>query len=403
MTTIDLPRDTTLERVADSLAILASSKASEMTMDWPTLARLVKTGGAKSILSIGDLVEESWTDKSPAEPKEYSLPWGVRHFGTVELADGTTVDGMYLETQYAHVKGVQFSHQRAFLKCPEGLAAGTYYFTIETKWGSNVAAGDVVCFTLTQDVPAGGRIAGCYYAPDSTKDKWRIYSYSDAFTILETVTPTFEVSEGAVDLGIQKHSSRNGNINSCQEMAFGWNRWSTSAMRQYLNSAADKGAWWTPQDEFDIAPDQLTQIPGFLSGLPEEMVNAMLPVRTRTYLNTVNDTTEYGVAYDDTYDKVFLPSLNQMYVTADFTDEGETWDYWKLLSDGEKFKVYPAVYPQLIHYATENRTSPQNVRLRSAYRWYAYNTWFVYSTGFVHRRPACYSLPPVPACVIGRI
>lgn len=404
MTTIDLPRDSTLERVADSLAILASSKASEMTMDWQTLARLVKTGGAKSILSIGDLIEESWTDKSPAEPKAYSLPWGVRHFGRVELADGTTVNGMYLETQYAHVKSVQFSHPRAFLRCPEGLSAGTYYFTFGSNWRYDVVAGGVVCFTLTQDVPVGGRIAGCYLADEKAKDTWRIYSYdASGKTIIETVNPTFEAS--GTDLGIQKLDSRNGNLNSTREMAHGWNRWSTSACRQYLNSEKGVGEWWTAQDEWDIAPDQLNQIPGFLSGLPRELIDAMLPVRTRTYLNTANDKAYYGMDYDDTYDKVFLPSLEQIYAVTQVEDEGDAWDYWKLISRGVR-PNWNGDYPELTRYDTGDRNSPRYVRLRSSYIGTSSATWMIYPSGSISGKYGAsrgeYAMQCCPCCVIGR-
>ena len=402
MTTIDLPRDSTLERVADSLAILASSKASEMTMDWPTLARLVKTGGAKSILSIGDLIEESWTDKSPAEPKAYSLPWGVRHFGQVELEDGKTTNGLFLQTHYATVKACQFSHPRAFLRCPDGLSAGTYYVTFAESFGSKIIKGEVFTFTLTQDVPAGGRLAGLTYAGyDSPRENWKVSSYDETGkTIIETVATTAEAD--GTSLGDMYSAKRNGNLNSSQEMSYGWNCWAKSAYRQYLNSSADKGAWWTAQDEWDIKPDQLDSMPGFLSGLPQELIDAMLPVKTRTYLNTAL-AAETGKDYVDTYDKVFLPSLQQMYIVPQVADEGETWDYWKLIAgvDGQ-FKQYTTL-SKLIQYATDNRTSAQNVRVRSAHRGYAYDVWYVSAAGTVGGYTAGFAYRACPACVIGKI
>lgn len=398
MTTTTLPTDTTLMAVADALDVLSMSYATGAVSDWASLARLVKNGGVQNVLSVGDLIEEKWIDTADGN-KEYSLPWGVRHFGQVELADGTTVNGMYLQTQYATVKTIQFSHQRAFLRCPEGLSAGTYYFTIESTWGNNVSAGDVVCFTLTQDVPAGGRLAGCYGAPDQPKENWKIYTYAaDCKTVLETITPTFEAI--GTDLGIQKYTTKNGNLNSCQEMAYGWNRWSTSAYRQYLNSNKGVGEWWTPMDEWDIAPDQLNQIPGFLSGLPQEMIEAMLPAKTRTYLNTVNDT---GVAYDDTYDKVFLPSLNQMFIKPQISDEGEVWDYWKLIAGQDGQFPQQKNLPKLIQYATDNRTSAQWVRLRSAQITSGSVIWVINTVGYVGNINAFSSYRSVPACVIGKI
>ena len=341
------------------------------------LSKLADTGMFGDIYDFGDQFIINWTDISGS--KSYEYPFRLNHIGDVELEDGTILTNRpYLQAHYAHPFGVQFSHQRAFLRCPDGLSAGTYYFTIESKWGNNVSAGDVVCFTLSKDVPAGGRLSGCYGAPDQNKSNWRIYSHSaDGKTILETVTPTFETN--GIDLGLQKHNTRNGNLNSMQEMAYGWNRWSTSALRQYLNSDAGVGEWWTAQDEWDIAPDQLTQKAGFLTGLPSELLSVLKTVKVITYANTVND----GGVRDVTYDKVFIPSLEQIFVTPQISGEGEYHEYWKKRSGSENPLAWYTENANMITYAVENHTSPQYVRLRSADRGDANNTWRVYSSGSV--------------------
>ena len=343
---------------------------------WEEIAKAVQTGLAIDMFSIGDEFTNTWTDT--VSGKSYDNPLRVNHFEDAELEEGTIIHGMWLQTHYAQLKGVQFSHQRAFLACPDGLPAGTYYFTIESKWGSNVAAGDVVCFTITVDVPAGGRVSGCYGAPDQAKENWRIYTHSaDGKTAIETVTPTFE--ESGTSLGVQKYSSRNGNLNSTQEMAYGWNRWKTSVIRQYLNSDKPKGEWWTAQDEWDIAPDQLSQVDGYLCGMDPELLAVIQPVKTVTYDNTVND----GGAEDITYDRVIIPSLEQMYINPQIAGEGEPHEYYRGLNGTDaKYQQYQA-YEELRHYAIENHASAQHVRLRSASRGYAYYTWSVYSSGHV--------------------
>ena len=367
-------------KTAAAVEILAANARKEMSNDWDSLAEFANTGLFGEAYGIGDQFIDTWKDT--ATNQEYAYPMQLNHIGNVELQDGETLENRpFLQAHYAHPFGVQFSHQRAFLKCPEGLAAGTYYVTIESAWGSNVTAGMVVCFTLANAVPAGGRVAGMYGAPDQAKSNWRIYSYSaDGKTILETVTPTFTAS--GTDLGTIKAAVRNGNLNSMQETAYGWNRWSTSALRQYLNSAAGVGAWWTAQDEWDIAPDQLTTKAGFLSGCPEAFVNALKEVKVITYPNTVQDDTG-GNTPDITYDKVFLPSLEQMYCNPQKAGEGEYHEYWKRRTGRTTPCAQGGTYPELIHYAVENHASPQDVRLRSAYRGLAYVTWVVYSSGFV--------------------
>lgn len=380
------------------LEVMAAQAMHTLSSDWAGLADLADSGLFGQAYSIGDQFVDTWKDVA-ANNAQYTNPFQLNHIGSVELQDGEVLtDRPFLQAHYAHPFGVQFSHQRAFLRCPSGLAVGTYYFTIESNWDNNVSAGDVVCFTTTQAVPEGGRVAGCYGAPDQAKSNWKIYTYSaDGKTILETITPTFAAS--GTNLGTVKASARNGNLNSMQETAYGWNRWKTSALRQYLNSDAAVGAWWTAQDEWDIAPDQLTTKAGYLSGWSEEFVNALKSVKVATYPNTVQDDTG-GNTPDITYDRVFLPSLEQMYCVPQKAGEGEYHEYWKRRSGLTSPNAQYSTNPNMITYAVENHTSSQLVRLRSAHRGYANFTWYVGSSGTVYGTYASYSNRFAPLVVI---
>lgn len=394
---VDRPTESTHKKIAAALEIMAANARKEMSHDWESLAEFANTGLFGEAYGIGDQFIDNWKDT--AANQEYVYPMQLNHIGSVELHDGEILsDRPFLQAHYAHPFGVQFSHQRAFLRCPSGLAAGTYYVTIESSWGTHVQAGDVVCFTLANAVPAGGRVAGMYGAPDQAKSSWRIYAYSaDGKTVLETVTPTFTAD--GTDLGTIKASTRNGDLNSMQETAYGWNRWSTSALRQYLNSAAAVGAWWTAQDEWDIAPDQLTTKAGFLSGWPEELVNVLKEVKVVTYPNTVYDDTG-GNTPDITYDRVFIPSLEQMYCVPQKSGEGEYHEYWKRRSGLTSPNAQYSTNPNMITYAVENHTSPQAVRLRSAGRGIAHYAWYVYSSGYVNYYYASYAFRFSPLVVL---
>ena len=385
---VDRPTETTHKKIAAALEILAADARKEMSRDWESLAEFANTGLFGEAYGIGDQFIDNWKDT--ATNQEYVYPMQLNHIGSVELHDGEILSNRpFLQAHYAHPFGVQFSHQRAFLRCPSGLAAGTYYVTFGANHGTHIQANDVVCFTTTVDVPNGGRVAGCYGGGDQAKANWKIYTYSaDGKTILETITPTFTAS--GTDLGTMNINTRTGDLNSIQEMAYGWNRWSTSALRQYLNSAAGVGSWWTAQDEWDIAPDQLTTKAGFLSGWPEELVNALKEVKVVTYPNTVYDDTG-GNTPDITYDRVFLPSLEQMYIEPQKAGEGEYHEYWKRRLGRTTPAPRSQTYPELIHYAVENHTSAQYVRLRSAYRGGAYNAWIVTSSGLVYHYYASYA------------
>lgn len=378
------------------LDILAGATL-EHTENLDEIANIVKSGKASEVFNIGDQIIVPWKDT--AANKTYSMPFDVVHFGNVTLEDQETVPGMFLQAHYAHPIGVQFSHQRAFLACPEGLAPGTYYFTFEASWGTNVSAGDVVAFTTTVAVPAGGRVAGCYGAPDQAKANWRIYTYNAAGTeIIETITPTFVTPASGTNLGTMKATARQGNLNCAQEMAYGYNNLLKSAVRQYLNSAAAIGGWWTAQDEWDIAPDQLATKPGFLSGFEEDFLNVIKAVKVQQAANTVNDEGATLVMYD----KAFLPSLKEMNIEPQDEGgvEGEIWEYWKRVSGSATPLARSQTYPQLRTYALENKTSAQNVRLRSAYRGGAYYTWFVNSSGSVYYHLAYAAYRFAPAVVI---
>ena len=311
------------------------------------------------------------------------------------LEDGEVVPGMWLQTHNCLPFGVQFSHQRAFLACPDGLAAGTYHFDFAKAWGNNVKPGISYQFTLTKPVEKGGRLAGCYGAPDTAPTSWKVYSYgANGITLNETVNVT--VGSSGTDIGTIPYEKRNGNINSMQEMAYGWNRWKTSALRQWLNSNKPKGQWWTPQDAWDICPDQLANKDGFLCGMPEQMLNSLKKVKVSTFANTVNDE---GVE-DITYDYVTLPSLGQIHAQTQIAGEGDPHTYWKRKSGRTTPCEWWKDQPNMITYSVANKTSAQGVRLRSANRNYAHNTWYVYSSGYIGSGSASYAITCSPLVCI---
>ena len=158
------------------LEVMAASSLRELSSDWRGLVDLADSGLFGEAYAFGDQFVDTWTDK--ASNQEYTYPYQLNHIGSVELQDGEVLsDRPFLQAHFAHPFGVQFSHQRAFLKCPDGLPVGSYHFTIESSRGTHVQAGDVVGFTSTVAAPAGGRVAGCYGAPDQAKSNWRIYIY----------------------------------------------------------------------------------------------------------------------------------------------------------------------------------------------------------------------------------
>lgn len=385
--------DETGEKIVKALNIIAQNGISYQSMDWQKVRTLIANGVGESAFAIGTQLIEKWTDT--ADSKEYDMPWQVNHFEDITLEDGEVVHGMWLQSHYTLPFGIQYSHERAFLACPDGLSAGTYNFDFAKAWGNNVKPGINYQFTLTKPVERGGRLAGCYRAPDQAPSNWKVYSYGkDGITLNETVNVT--VGSGGTNLGTIPYDSRSGNLNSTQEMAYGWNRWKTSALRQWLNSSKPKGQWWTPQDQWDICPDQLASKDGFLCGMPEEMLNCLKKVKVVTYANTVND----EGAEDITYDYVTLPSLSQMFIKPQTSGEGDVHTYWKRRSGRTTPCEWWTDYPNIVEYSIANKTSPQNIRLRSAYQGSAFNTWYVSTSGIVDNYDASSSLTFAPLVCI---
>ena len=380
----------------NSLLATMVRQGAPSEVNWLLLKEYAHEGVFGDLYSYGDQFVDKWKDV--ANNTDYAYPWRLNHIGQYKLADGEILKNRpCLQLHFVHPFGVQFSHPRAFLKCPDGLSAGTYNINFAQSWGSFTALSWT--FTLTKSVPVGGRLAGFDYMASDSSSTRSVTSYgADGITKIETVSATQGVN--GTNLGTLNFATRNGNLNSMQETGYGWNRWKTSAIRQYLNSSAPIGAWWKAQDEWDIAPNELTTKAGFLSGCPEPFINAIKPVEVKTYINTVYDSTQQAEDYDLTYDKVFLPSLEEMYINPQKFGEGEVHKYWKRRSGRTQPFAQLNTYPELIHYAVENHASAQNVRLRSAYRGNAYYTWVVYSSGSVDYDCAYYSFRFSPLVVL---
>lgn len=376
-------------------------KGTNLPETWEQVVLAIKSKLHKEMYAVGDKFSNIWKDTNNYN-KEYDNPLRINHFEDgLELEDGTTVNGMWLQTVYTQLKGVQFSHPQAFYISNEGMVAGTYCIGFDYTWGSDgyVNKGDYWNFALTKDVPAGAKLAGFYRAPSQPQTNWRVYVYSaDGKTVLETVSTVNKGQEGTL-LGVMT-AYGDENLNGIQATAYGNNRYATSAIRQYLNSDKSKGEWWTAQTKWDIAPDQLNQIDGYLCGMDPELLAVLQPIKVVTYCNTVTATGQKQVK-DITYDKVTLMSLEQMYIEPQIAGEGEAHEYYKELNGTDTKFQRQQTYEVLKIFTVESPTAPQNTRLRSAVRSNASDTWIVTSSGYIGNNNTSNPNRPVPLMFIG--
>ena len=376
------------------LEVMAAEQLAQVTENFDEIVELVEDGLAPDVLHIGSQINLEWTDV--ASNTKYIVPHDIVHYGDVELDDGEVRhNSMFLSWHYCTPFGMPFDADEAFYYAETALPAGTYSVTMGLNWGTYVVNNKTYKFTLTRDVPAGGRLAGFNAAPDTAATNWRVKSYDANFTLIEEVTPV--EGSGGTSLGTFTEAG-SATLNSIHAVAYGLNRDRDGALRQWLNSEAGVGAWWTPQHNFDMPPAEASSKAGFLSGYAPEIRQHFARTKIRTAKNTVS----FDGTFDEYYDRVFSPSKEQIYNTPQIAGEGEYWEYWKrALGLTSPSQNHPTTYPAYKIYAINAKTSAQLVRLRSAYRGSALYTWYVHSGGYVYNAsPARYAHRALPSLVI---
>lgn len=381
--------------MSSSLGVIARAQTGVVEeMDYNAIKAVVSIGNAAAVFPVGTQLVNTYTGK---DGKVYDCPWDV--VKTDDIAEGetgTTAPAMVLQMHYASLEDIQFSAYQAFYVVQEsGLAAGTYNVKMGLDWGTNVKNGTVYQFTLTKNAPAGARLTGFYNAPDTAPTNWKVYVYKDQnkSELLETCN----VSAGDAGMNLGTFLAKpNGNLNGLHPVGYGDNRWHKSAYRQYLNSDAAAGGWWTPQAEWDMKPDQADTVPGFLAGFSDDFKAALTRVKVVTYGNTVTDDGSAVV----TYDKVFLPSLQEVYCIPQVSGDGTYWPYWKERTGAKTPQALWQTYPLRITRDLAQRTVDRSVRLRSVNRGSGSGAFYVNSSGYVGDWRAINTLRSAPACKI---
>nr|DAP71859.1 MAG TPA: hypothetical protein [Caudoviricetes sp.] len=379
--------------MSSSLGVIARAQTGVVEeMDYSGIKAVVAAGNAPVVFPTGTQLVNTYTAK---DGKTYDCPWDVVQPDDIaEGETGTTAPAMVLQMHYASLEDIQFSAYQAFFVVPEaGLVAGTYNVKMGLDWGTNVKTGTTYQFTLTKNAPAGARLTGFYNAPDTAPTSWKVYVYKDQnkSELLETCN----VSAGSAGTNLGTFLAKpNGNLNGLHPVGYGDNRWYKSSYRQYLNSDAAAGAWWTPQDNWDMKPDQADTVPGFLAGFSDDFKAALTRVKVVTYGNPVTDDGSAVV----TYDKIFLPSLQEIYCSPQVSGEGVYWPYWKERTGAKTPQGLWQTYPLRITRDLAQRTVGRDVRLRSASRGYGCYAFYVGSSGGVYDWGAIGAGRCAPAC-----
>ena len=118
-----------------------------------------------------------------------------------------------------------------------------------------------------------------------------------------------------------------------------------------------------------------------------------------TYGNGVTDDGSAVV----TYDKIFLPSLQEIYCSPQVSGEGSYWPYWKERTGAKTPQALWQTYPLRITRDLAQRTVGRYVRLRSAGRGYGSGAFDVTSSGNVSVWYGINAYRSAPACKITKL
>lgn len=109
---------------------------------------------------------------------------------------------------------------------------------------------------------------------------------------------------------------------------YGYNNWEHSAIRQWLNSEAEKGKWWEAKHLGDVAPAYATTKDGFLKGLDADFKSIIGSTKKITALNTITD----GGGSVELIEKIFLLSRTEVSGgNENSIAEGKAYEYYSRL------------------------------------------------------------------------
>lgn len=379
--------------MSSSLGVLARAQTSVVEeMDYNGIKAVVAAGNAPAVFPVGTQLVNTYTAK---DGKAYDCPWDVVQPDDIaEGETGTTAPAMVLQMHYASLEDIQFSAYQAFYVVPDaGLVAGTYNVKMGLDFGTNVKNGTVYQFTLTKNAPAGARLTGFYNAPNTVPTSWKVYVYKDQRKSELLETCNVSAGEAGTNLGTFL-AKPNGNLNGLYVVGCGDNQWYKSAYRQYLNSDLPAKQWWTPQDEWDMKPDQADTVPGFLASFSDDFKNALTRVKVVTCGNTIINNGSAVV----TYDKIFIPSLEEVYFSPKASGEGTYWPYWKERTGAKTPQALWTAYPLRITRDLANQPVGRNMFLRSANIGTANYVYDVNLIGYIDNTLAATAFRSAPAC-----
>lgn len=341
----------TSHALGTSITATANPKTYDTNPDWATIQQRVANG--EQPYGIGSELTAKWKDYTGTTTyTERTITWVVMHYGTITDDQGNQKPGMYLQTKETiSNSGTSFEQEQRVSATEQTAQSGVYYYGYNgsTYTALNLQVGDPIPYELYTNVYKSGI--------------------------------DFSKSVGQI--------ANNG---------LGW--WTGSWLRQWLNSESSAtGFDWVCHHITDVNGGS-GRYGGFLRGLDADFLNVLKPVKVQT----ARDNVIWNQEIDVTYDRIFLPSKEQVYAVRESGvaagAEGTAWDYY-VNQSGVSSPTDSALTCRIkTHVGT---TTARYWWLRSANRTYSGTEWSVYNSGNANTSYANASTNGyrvAPACVI---
>lgn len=379
-----------------AIDLLASDKRAALTTNIADVAALCKNGELLEVMDYGDQISMAWADGETS----YTPALNLCHESTEKLEDNEDIHGCFFEWDKTTPFGVQFDAPEAIYYFDGTETAGTYHIAIGAAYGDGWVTTKAIQFTLTDAPAADDQLVidcGTANSNDPTNSRsWNVYAKGSTTSKQNGTTTNGTGGTSLGTIGSTNAHTPNGRLNAISRVVYGYNRWSQSGIRQYLNATAAAGSWWTAQNPWDRPHALAATKAGFLAGYEESIRRYFKPIKVVTVACDADNNAE-----DVTYDKVFLSSLEQMYVIPQFSGkEGSYWEYYKRLLGRTSPVAQGATYTRLIKYDLVSTTSAQYCWRRSASRSNAHSAWIVGSSGTVGNYYACSAYRCAPSVFI---
>jgi hypothetical protein len=252
------------------------------------------------------------------------------------------------------IYSVAFDNVEANYKVIVAIGAGAANITLTHP---AIAGGVATQYDFT--VPAGG------FALNSL-----LRIKDDGAKLLYYATPASAAVEVAIAAGAVNTplvvSPAGGAVLSVQNDAdrvrYGSNKYTESAIRQWLNASGAAGTFWTSKSDYDLAPSWHSTLVGFRNGMDADFLAVIGETTREVELNTITD----GGGNATITDKIFLPSEKEIYGSAEnVTHKGVEFQGYVPLADIDKIK-YDAAEPSTVRHwwlRSPNAGTPGHARL----------------------------------------